>query len=239
MNKLRNHGRASVVNRSMTLVLGLALVLSSCGGTGASDDPTASTNQASTETSAQAGDAEDGNAPAEAPNEDETSEEETAQDEAVEEPDSEASDGDCLVGNWVLTEEVMNGWFDTFETGADVTFEITGSTTLDFNADGTFLYLPEFALSMVTGGIDGTGDTSGSLGGTYIIDEGVVRTETIENDLVIDITVAGIEISSDQFGSEFANVPLSEAPFDCSGPNPVILFETAAGPRYPVELTPA
>ncbi|MFT7600779.1 MAG: hypothetical protein ACI8TP_003727 [Acidimicrobiales bacterium] len=233
MNKLRNHGRASVVNRSMTLVLGLALVLSSCGGSG-SDDSTASTNQASTETSGPVGDAEEGSAPVDSPAEDET-----VEDETVEEPDSEASDSDCLVGNWVLTEEVMNGWYDTFETGADVTFEITGSTTLDFNDDGTFLYLPEFALSMVTGGIDGTGDTSGSLGGTYTIDEGVVRTETIENDLVIDITVAGIEISSDQFGSEFANVPLSEAPFDCSGPNPVILFETAAGPRYPVELTPA
>ena len=36
------------------------------------------------------------------------------------------------------------------------------------------------------------------------------------------------------------SVPINDAPYDCSGPTPVIMFETAdPGVRHPVTLTPA
>lgn len=170
--------------------------------------------------------------PAEGP----AAEEPTSPEEAPVDP----TDPACLVGDWQIAQDQMQSFYDALSSeveGVDITIE--GGTGLSFTAD-EYRYTPSFTLLLeIEGGTSGEGVTSGSLGGTYTAEDGVITTTLADNDLAVAITVAGQTLDgTDLLGSFIESDPINQAPFDCSTGSPVLQFETSTG-RTPVVLTPA
>lgn len=150
--------------------------------------------------------------------------------------------GECLVGNWVITQDEMNAFYDTLEAtvGAPLDITVSGQTLLDLTAD-TYLYTADFDLVVSAVGTSGEGQSSGTVSGTYTADDGVIVTTLGSSNLSVIVTVGGQTLDESAFANGLlGSVPINDAPYDCSGPTPVIMFETAdPGVRHPVTLTPA
>lgn len=157
-------------------------------------------------------------------------------------PTTAAPSADCLVGDWVITQDEMNAFYDTIESQVGGPFAITiaGQTGLTLTAD-TYQYVADFDLTLEVSGITGQGASSGTVSGTYVADDGIIVTELGSSDLSVIVTVGGTTLDESDFANGLlGSVPINDAPYDCSGPSPVLMFKTADdGVRHPVTLTPA
>jgi hypothetical protein len=160
---------------------------------------------------------------------------------AVREPALDPLDPACLVGDWRITQAEMQGFYDA-ATGSSEGFTITieGDTGLSFTVD-QYRYTPSFTLILDVSGLRGEGVTTGSLGGSYAADGGLITTTLGDNNLATTITINGAaQDASGLVGSIIASDPINQAPFDCSDPqSPVLQFEVGEGVRTPVALTAA
>jgi len=162
----------------------------------------------------------------------------------VEPATTEPADGgaDCLVGEWVITEDEMNAFYDTIESQSGAPFDITivGQTGLDLAAD-TYLYDANFTLAIDVAGMTGEGESTGTVSGTYTTEDGIIHTTLGSSDLNVTVRMGGQTIDGSTMANGLLNsVPINEAPYSCDGPTPVIMFQTADdGVRHPVTLTPA
>ena len=156
--------------------------------------------------------------------------------------DPPAPSADCLIGSWVITQDEMNAFYDTLEAtvGAPLDITVSGQTLLDLTAD-TYEYTANFDLVVSALGTSGEGQSSGTVSGTYTADDGVIVTTLGSSNLSVIVTVGGQTLDESAFANGLlGSVPINDAPYDCSGPTPVIMFETAdPGVRHPVTLTPA
>lgn len=154
-----------------------------------------------------------------------------------------ADTGECLVGEWVLTDDQMNAFYAGVMTTVDAPIGITASgfAGLTFAADGTYSWAPAFDLTVDVAGTSGTGTTTGSITGNWSATDGVVTTASDVNALDVSITVAGTTIS----GSDLANGMLNSSPingvtYSCAGSSPVLDFQTAdPAVTVPITLVPA
>ncbi len=122
------------------------------------------------------------------------------------------TDPGCLVGDWRIAQDQMQVFYDAVSAASE-----------------------GLALTIV-----GEGVTTGSIGGTWTADAGVITTAVGDNSLSTIVTINGVtQDASDLLGGIIASDPINEAPFDCSDPTaPVLQFDTGSG-RVPVALTPA
>ncbi len=151
---------------------------------------------------------------------------------------SDPLDPACLVGDWVLTQEQMQSFYDAVASEAEgITFTAEGSAGLSFTATD-YRWTPEFTLVLEVAGLEGRGATSGTLGGTYTAADGVITTTVGDNNLSATLTINGAEQDgSEILGAFITSDPINDTPYDCSDPDaPVLQFETATG-RTPVVLT--
>jgi len=152
-------------------------------------------------------------------------------------------DGSCLVGNWVVTEAEMNGFYGALTSTLDapITIGVVGSAPLSFGADGTYGWQPDFALTVEVAGQRGTGVTAGTITGNWSAVDGVVTTASDVNALTVSITIGGTTVN----GADLTNGLLNSSPvngvtYSCDGPTPVLDFQTAdPAVTVPVTLTPA
>ncbi len=152
-------------------------------------------------------------------------------------------DGDCLVGDWVVTEQQMDAYYaglmSTLE--APLTIDAAGSAPLSFAADGTYAWAPVFALTVEVAGQRGSGDVGGSVTGNWTAAEEMVTTSSDLNALMVSITVNGVTFD----GADLANGLLNSSPvngvtYSCDGPTPVLDFKTGdPSVTVPVTLAPA
>ena len=155
------------------------------------------------------------------------------------EPDA----GECLVGDWVVTEEQMDGFYSgmmsTLE--APLTIDTVGSAPLSFAADGTYEWAPEFTLTVEVAGANGTGEVGGTITGNWTATEGVVTTSSDLNALVVSISVNGVVFDGADLANGLLNsTPINGVTYSCDGPTPVLDFKTAdPSVTVPVTLTPA
>ena len=170
----------------------------------------------------------------------------TDSDAADDEPEAgagEAESADCLIGDWVITQDEMNAYYDALEAslslaGPAPVFEITGQTLLTMTPT-EYVYTGDFDLTLDIAGQNGTGTSAGTVTGTWSETDGIITTELGESNLSVSVTVGGLTLD----GSELANgllngLPINAAPYDCAGPT--IDFQVGEGaPRHPVKLTPA
>ena len=169
------------------------------------------------------------------------------------EPLESGEAGDCLVGDWVITNAEMNAYYSALAANAGdgmVSFTVpTGQVFLTFTPD-TYQYSSDFEIVVSVSGIDGTGTSTGTVSGTWEGSDGVVTTTLGESNLDVEITVAGQVIdlfggggSADGSGtvnSILESAPINDAPYSCAGPTPTIEFLAGgAGQRHTVTLTPA
>lgn len=155
------------------------------------------------------------------------------------EPDA----GDCLVGDWVVTEEQMDAFYSglmsTLE--APLTIDTVGSAPLSFAADGTYEWAPGFTLTVEVAGASGSGEVGGAITGNWTATEGVVTTASDLNALVVSITVNGVVFDGADLANGLLNsTPINGVTYSCDGPAPVLDFKTAdPSVTVPVTLTPA
>jgi hypothetical protein len=156
---------------------------------------------------------------------------------------AEADAGQCLVGDWVVTEEQMDAFYSglmgTLE--APLTIDTVGSAPLSFAADGTYEWAPGFTLAVEVAGATGTGEVGGTITGNWTATEGVVTTSSDLNALVVSITVNGVVFDGDDLANGLLNsTPINGVTYSCDGPAPVLDFKTAdPSVTVPVTLTPA
>ncbi len=155
---------------------------------------------------------------------------------------TDPTDPACLIGDWLITQSAMQGFYDAVSAGTEggAQFTIVGDTGLSFTTD-SYEYTPSFTLELSLAGVQGQGVTTGSLGGGWTGDGGVITTTLGFNNLATEVTIAGSVVdASELLGSIIASDPINQAPFDCSDAQaPVLQFETGVGSRTPVALTPA
>jgi hypothetical protein len=153
------------------------------------------------------------------------------------------ADPSCLVGEWIVTEDELNAYYDSIEgsfpEGPAPAFDIAGNVLLTFT-ETDYIYVADFDLTLDIAGQSGTGDTRGTVSGTWDVVDGRVVTTLGSSDLDVFISIGGVTLS----GSEFANglldtAPINDAAFDCAGPT--ISFQTSevGGPGHDVLLTSA
>ena len=164
----------------------------------------------------------------------------SATDTAPEPAPVDPLDPACLVGDWVVTEDQMQSFYDALMGEIEgITFVATGFAGLSFT-DTDYRWTPEFTLTLEIVGAEGKGVTTGTLGGTWTATEGVITTSVGDNNLAAEVTVNGAtQDGSALLGSIINSDPINDTPFDCSNPDaPVLQFETATG-RTPVVLARA
>ncbi len=223
----------------ITLILVLALVVSSCGGS--SEDLSATVDSPGDAVGEDAPVEEDGVTEdgVDTPETTATTEAPTSEEALAEESEG---GGDCIVGDWAIQQQEMQGFYDalsTNATGSDVTFIIEGNTLMSFGSDGSLHYIPDFNLVLDTGGLSGEGTAGGQLSGTYTVEDGIITTEVTESGLTLEVTVAGITMDQDTFGDLFSSIPINSAPYHCTDEGPAIEFETGGAATHLVQLTPA
>ncbi len=154
--------------------------------------------------------------------------------------DADPSDPGCLIGDWRITQEQMQVFYDAVSSASEgLSLTIVGDTGLRFT-ETDYLYTPGFTLQLEVSGVSGEGVTTGSIGGTWTADAGVITTTVGDNNLSTIVTINGVtQDASAVLGGIIASDPINEAPFDCSDPAaPVLQFDTGSG-RVPVALTAA
>lgn len=161
-------------------------------------------------------------------------------DTEVEEPADEGLTtdlgGECLVGDWIITEEEMQAYYAQLaaENGFDIV--VSGSTSLDFTAD-RYEYVPDFTIEMTVSGQEATGSATGSVQGDYSVADGVITTENDVAAIVMPITVNGVEMDGSDLGNEMiSSQPINSVTYHCEAGEPVIDFITSSG-THPVALT--
>jgi len=152
-------------------------------------------------------------------------------------------DGACLVGEWVVTEEEMNKFYEGIEdtVEAPLTLSVEGSAPLTMNADGTYRWDPDFILTVEVAGIEGTGTATGDITGDWSADGEVLTTASDVNALKVSITVGGVTIEGDDIANGLLDSsPINGVTYSCDGPTPVLDFKTG-DPKVtvPVTLMPA
>jgi len=154
-----------------------------------------------------------------------------------------ADEGECLVGDWVVTEDQMNAFYDglmsTLE--APIGIDASGSAPLSFAADGTYRWAPDFALGVEVAGQSGTGVTGGTITGDWSAAVGVVTTSSDINALAVAIEVNGVTFGGDDLVNGLLNSsPVNGVTYSCDGPTPVLDFQTGdPAVTVPITLAPA
>jgi len=143
--------------------------------------------------------------------------------------DAEASN--CLVGDWVLTDDQMQAYYD--QVNADlaeyaIVYDPTGGSGLSFAEDGTYAYTPALTLEVDIAGLPAQATLGGTLSGQYAVDGETLRTSNDTNELSMDVTVDGTAMDGTAVTEQVLASPITSAPYDCSGDTPVIHFSTGA-----------
>jgi len=147
--------------------------------------------------------------------------------------------GDCLVGDWVLSVSDLQAYYDVVGSASGLSMVVDGTTGLRLTAD-TFEYTPDMMLTLDFEGTSAVAVLGGSLSGDYATADGVITTTSEVFAFEAEVTVDGAPVGDSSMANELlAASPVSDAPYDCSGANPVVMFDTGVGERVPVTLQPA
>lgn len=150
-------------------------------------------------------------------------------------PDPAAS-AECLVGEWIVTGDVIQSFYDSVAPDQPVKFTVEGDAGLNFT-DETYEWVPDFTLIMDINGVEATGTIAGTITGLYQTDDGIITTSMDESDIDMTITVMDQTMDGTAMGESFLNqAPIVDTPFSCADGQPVLMFETSDGGRVPMTL---
>lgn len=142
---------------------------------------------------------------------------------------AEATPADCLVGDWVLTAEQMQAFYDQVTADlADyaIVYDPTGTSGLSFRDDGTYAYTPDLTLAVDIAGLPAEATLTGTLSGEYTADGTTLTTSNDANGLTMDVTVDGVAMDGTPVTEQILGSPIQSAAYDCTGDTPVIHFST-------------
>ncbi|MET4156624.1 hypothetical protein [Agromyces sp. PvR057] len=142
-----------------------------------------------------------------------------------------AEPSNCLVGDWVLSDDQMQRYYDQVNVDLAeyaIVYDPTGSAGLSFAEDGTYAYTPALTLAVDIAGLPAEATLGGTLSGQYAVDGETLRTSNDTNALSMDVTVDGVAMDGTPVTEQILASPITSAPYDCSGATPVIHFSTGA-----------
>lgn len=145
----------------------------------------------------------------------------------------------CVLGEWTISQEQMQLFYDQVSAGVEgATFNVRGTTDLVFG-DTEYSYFPGFSLELEISGMYATATMSGAIDGDYVVDGGEITTNNDHNFMSMSVDAAGFDIDGTELASEMLSAsPVTSAPYECrSGPELVIEMETGYG-RVPIVLVP-
>ena len=152
-------------------------------------------------------------------------------------------DGACLIGEWVVTEDEMNAFYEgvTATLSVPLTMSVEGSAPITFDADHTYAWAPAFTLTVEVVGQVGTGVSGGSIIGDWSAADGMLTTSAEVNALEVEVTVAGVTLDESDFANGLLNgSPVNGVTYSCDGPTPVLNFLTGdPDVTVPISLEPA
>lgn len=152
------------------------------------------------------------------------------------EEEAAATGPECLIGDWSITQDQMQSFYDAVSADNGVAITIEGGTGLSFAA-ATYTYTPEFVLKLDIAGMTGTGTITGGISGDYTADESTITTSHEVSDVTLTVDVGGQVIDgAELLGSILASAPINSAPYECGADGPIIQFDTGSG-RVPIQLT--
>lgn len=155
---------------------------------------------------------------------------------AAPEEEAAASGPECLIGDWYISQDQMQSFYDAVSADNGVAITIEGGTGLAF-AESTYTYTPEFLLKLDVSGVTGTGTITGGISGDYTADESTITTSHDVSDVALTVDVGGQVVDgATLFDSILASTPINSAPYECGADGPVIQFDTGSG-RVPIQLT--
>lgn len=148
-----------------------------------------------------------------------------------------ADDPACLVGDWLITEDSMQAFYDSMD--APATFTVNGDTGLAFRADDTYEYTPGFTLEIDMGGMIASGTLTGSIAGSYETADGVITTSNEDNDIDLTVSAGGTTMDGSDLGEGFlSSSPVNSADFECTPEGPVLTWQGGSG-GLDITLIPA
>lgn len=156
------------------------------------------------------------------------------------ESDEEIDPIACVLGEWRISEEQMQLYYDAVSAGVEgTTFTVHGTTDLVFE-DTDYSYFPGFSLDLDVSGTHASARLFGSITGNYVVDGGEITTNNDSNIISMEVEAAGFAIDGTELASEMLTAyPVSNAPYEClPGPELIIDMETGYG-RVPILLVPA
>lgn len=152
----------------------------------------------------------------------------------------EEPDGDCLVGDWLISEEELQGFYDAVsETSGGVQFTVEGGSGLSFS-ETDYQYTPELSLLLDVAGMPAEGALSGSIAGEYSVTDNVITTVHNESNVDFLITMNGTTTDgAELFGAFLSEAPINNAAYSCTAEGPLIQFSTGGDGTVPVQLIAA
>jgi len=158
--------------------------------------------------------------------------------DAATEEDATPSGPDCLIGDWYIENDQMQGFYDALaaSTGSGITFQIAGGTGLSFT-ETSYTYTPEFELTLLISGLEGSGTITGQVTGDYEATQSTITTAHEESNVELVVNVGGVvQDGAGLFGDIISSAPINSAPYECTPEGPLVGFETS-GDRHNVQLT--
>ena len=148
---------------------------------------------------------------------------------------------ECLVGDWAISAEQMNRFYAEVLAGVDSPFRMvaSGSISLSFGADGTFIWAPALTLAMDVEEIAMTGASSGEVTGRWTTTGDTLTFVDTANNITTTFSVEGVAVDSGAFGTQLTTSPPADVPYSCAGATPVIDFPAGTGADVPMTLAPA
>lgn len=145
----------------------------------------------------------------------------------------------CLLGSWVMPGAQMQSYYNQLSVDSSADLTVSGEVHVHFTSEGTYEYTPDFTLLLEIMSMEAFGDLTGSIRGEYASDDGTITTKHNANDVSMQMLINGKPMDGTAaFETMLAALPISDAPYECSGDTATIMFATGEGsPRTPVEFS--
>lgn len=162
----------------------------------------------------------------------------TSDEDSVTEGDSDGAG--CLIGDWVATESGLEGWYSAFLPDEGVTVNsVLGEILLSFSVTDFIYTTREITVSMTIADQDALTLITGGVAGTYETSPGGIMSTSIDSsDLAGSATVSGITFTTEELGIDLTGAGAFVG-YQCTGGNLILETQSAGTGTATIEFEPA
>lgn len=149
-------------------------------------------------------------------------------------PEPAVSPAECLVGSWLFSQDVMNEFYSSIDTGG-AELSIDGGSVLSFTEEA-YEFDADFTLTMDIG-MTADGVLTGTVGGSYSASEDVLTTANETNDVSLDVSVMGTTVdATNEFEGFMEFFSINDTPYECADGELTLHYRGGGDQRVPLTL---